>query len=1007
MERVDNALPVFGSYRSFRKKMATSSTDVGGNVNGVFVHFFTKLVGAQIGYPTSNANNSDGIWVAIGGDSDETALWEKVDDRAPNDFDRMVAGDSPAAAVVLIKLTSMANPTGGSDVTTDINYRYKVQGHSGAAWTLDIKLIEGSPEVWSESITQVTGSADDDEWVEGTFTLTDTANITDWTDLYIEVTATVPGDGVQAGYCDADFFNIDSWKQEDDDTTDIFESLDADVPIDDTYVKSPTIETGESSEILLDLEDLTDPVVHDNHVITYRHKASAEKLNSKLELLEEGDVVASQEVTGVPTTYTLNTLTLTEDEAAEIKRYSNLKIRYTVSAKEDVGDTVTSSDYYPASEVGPTAGTWTPSAGTTWESVGNNADELVNADGPNTYITFRIDAADPETNKNHALSIIIKGDVASTNEMWVKLSQGSTQILDGDLNGAVPTGSLVNRWYLTTTTGFVTNTYTLSEDEAARITNYDILDLQLYTVNTGVTVTLQKCYFTTDTDSSGAGRVGFLSQVKWALPDEANVGVSLVNFSAPTQYRSSAGDLTEIYLGVPEDLWKVGTGSFSKVTRSASDYQVLATTAEYAPSWDFVSWGTDILATNYIDAVQKKSPTDTLFSDLIVTPSPGPKGRFIAVISNHVVLGKIKFTAAGGQVAGESDEVWWSGIDDSTDFDPDVVTQCDRQRLFNTPGEVTGLTSGAEYGFVFKRNSIYRMEWVGSPLVFNLSLIARNEGTKFPRSIVEVDNDVYFYGSGGFKVIRNGIDIESIGDGIITKTLVDEEYESLAAKIIPSDDTIQQEVIKESAIMGTYDALAGLIYWSVRLKGDSAFANSLLLCYNVKEGRWGLINDSTLLAAAISSLPVSKDIGNSLTRNLFGISMSGTTAEYFHFNSDDSYDVTFETKILSSGYIARSENYVGQNLTIDSIKPIFRGDPAYADPIISIQMEVADDELMLAAAIDTDTVTTDDANKDGWIPMSLVEGEFFRFTVTVPSVKFSSIKEFDGLQVRWSSGGSF
>lgn len=1002
MEQADNALPVFGSYRSLRKKIQSSEQDVGGSPSHVAVHFYTKLISSQNGYPVDHANNSDGVWVAIGGDPDVEDLYAKIDDRVPDDGDRIVAGDAPSSATALFKLNNLETPVAGD---RKIKYRYNVSGVSGT-WTLDIALKEPDDgSTYSESITQVTGTADTDNWEEGEFTLVNTASITDWDDLYIEVVATVPGDGDQVGYCEADFYNPDLWENESGATTGLHESIDETTPVDNTYIQSPVIRAGENSSVIFDLDEtLTDPVIHSGHKIEYREKANAEKLKGKLELIEEGDVIASNETDELTTSYVGQTLNLTAAEAAEIKRYDNLKIKYTVSAGEDVGDSSSTTENYPSQVIGTTVGTWTASAGTQWEAVGDNTDTLQSAPNGNRSIKFRLSSAtDPGTNKNHKLIIRLKGDVTSTESIWVQLIQGGTQILDGTYP---VNASIKNRYYLDTETSQTTNTYSLSTTEAARITNYGILDVLVFSDNTSVTFDIEKIYLEVDEQRSG-----FLSQVKWTLPDEARMEVSRMLLETPTDHESSVGDVTEIYLGVPEKIYSVASSGFTDVSRSSGPpaYQDLSSTGEYAHSWDSCSWGTDILWTNYVDPLQKKAPADSAFSDAI-TGTQKPQGRFVAPISNHVVLGKIKFISAthgdGTQPDGESDEVWWSAQEDYADFDPDVSTQCDRQRIYWSPGEITGLVGGSEYGFVFKANSIERMSFVGSPLIMRFDGISQAEGTRFNRSIVKAMNNVYFFGNSGFFVIENGETLRPIGDGQVTKTFVDEEFEANAISIQPSDETIQQETLKESAVIGTYDRLTRLIIWSVRLKDDDDFQNSGLVVYNPVEDRFGFFNIGNLNLCSINSFPVSKDVGDLLTRNIFAMGLNGTTASYVYFNRDVSYDITLKTKVLSSAYVTGSDRYIGQNITIDMIRPIYRSDPNFSIQGISIKLEVSDDELMLEN-VDSDTVTLDDANKDKWFPFEPMSGEFFQITVTVTSFEFSSIKEFDGVTVNWVGDSGF
>ena len=135
--------------------------------------------------------------------------------------------------------------------------------------------------------------------------------------------------------------------------------------------------------------------------------------------------------------------------------------------------------------------------------------------------------------------------------------------------------------------------------------------------------------------------------------------------------------------------------------------------------WEFAVWDREqkVIATNFTDPVQGidigGGATGT-FADLI-TSTNKPKAKHVAVVRNFLVLGHTDDTTDGVR----SQRVWWSGIGDETDFDPDATTQSDFSDL-DTGGWVQRIIGGAEYGVIFQEKQIRRMEYEGSPIIFDL-----------------------------------------------------------------------------------------------------------------------------------------------------------------------------------------------------------------------------------------------------------------------------------------------
>lgn len=170
---------------------------------------------------------------------------------------------------------------------------------------------------------------------------------------------------------------------------------------------------------------------------------------------------------------------------------------------------------------------------------------------------------------------------------------------------------------------------------------------------------------------------------------------------------------------------------------TAKLYEVRAATTDRSKSggystgddelWRFAHWGGTVIATNFTNPVQSIAHGGSAFADLI-TSTLKPKARHVAVIGDFVVLGNTTDAVDGAKPA----RVWWSGINDSADFQPSAATQSDNQGLDETGGWVQAIVSGADYGVVFQERAIHRMSYAGSPLVFQFDKVESSRGLLAP-----------------------------------------------------------------------------------------------------------------------------------------------------------------------------------------------------------------------------------------------------------------------------------
>lgn len=154
-----------------------------------------------------------------------------------------------------------------------------------------------------------------------------------------------------------------------------------------------------------------------------------------------------------------------------------------------------------------------------------------------------------------------------------------------------------------------------------------------------------------------------------------------------------------------------------------------------AGHWSMTAFGNRVIAANGYDPVQSYlHGTDSAFSDL---SAAAPKGRYVATVRDFVFL-------ANMASADLQQRVQWSALGDPTVWptpgtDTAVQLQSDYQDLQQTDlGPITGIAGGGlggTDGAVFCAWGLYRIIYVGSPVIFEFLPAAGAPGTMAPKSI--------------------------------------------------------------------------------------------------------------------------------------------------------------------------------------------------------------------------------------------------------------------------------
>ncbi len=265
-----------------------------------------------------------------------------------------------------------------------------------------------------------------------------------------------------------------------------------------------------------------------------------------------------------------------------------------------------------------------------------------------------------------------------------------------------------------------------------------------------------------------------------------------------------AGDATKLYgmvSGVPTDYSKVG-GYTSNLEK-----------------WQFIRWGAKCIASKFGDTPQIITLSNTTFADLTGSP---PQGRTLSVIGNFVVLGNTWDSTDGNK----TNRVQWSGFEDETQWTPGS-DQSDFQDIQGNGGDIKRIIGG-EYGVVFQEYSIWRMDYVGTPLVFQFDEVERGRGTPSGESVVQVGGDTYYLGQDGFYVLKNGSQSLSIGANKVDKWFYGQLNEGFTENIY-----------------GAFDPERGLVVWAYPSTDSTTGTCDRLIMYNIKSQKWSTATADT------------------------------------------------------------------------------------------------------------------------------------------------------------------
>jgi hypothetical protein len=318
------------------------------------------------------------------------------------------------------------------------------------------------------------------------------------------------------------------------------------------------------------------------------------------------------------------------------------------------------------------------------------------------------------------------------------------------------------------------------------------------------------------------------------------------------------------YAGDTSALYALSATSWADRTRSAGAGG--AYTVATDDFWEFTQFGTQLIGVNgFVDVPQAVTVGAALFQNLSGGP---PKAKHVTSIRDFVVMGNISATAFSPQM------VRWSAINNAASWTPDAATLADFQDLPGDGGWIQKIVGG-EYGTIFQERAIWRMTFVGSPLIFQFDKIHTNIGAFAPQSVITYRNFTFFLSEQGF-CLFDGSNVVPIGDNKVDRTFFADLDFNYVYRIQAAIDPIRK-----------------IVCWAYPSPANIGGNPNRILIYNWSTERWSRIEDLNIeflfsnktAAVAVDSLDSLFSSIDAVVPSLDASIWAGGTALFSAFNN--------------------------------------------------------------------------------------------------------------------------
>ena len=370
----------------------------------------------------------------------------------------------------------------------------------------------------------------------------------------------------------------------------------------------------------------------------------------------------------------------------------------------------------------------------------------------------------------------------------------------------------------------------------------------------------------------------------------------------------------------------------------------------------FTQFGNYVIASNGIDAPQYYlMGTSSVFANLSAIKTSGtvPTFKVSGVVRDFLVTGN-DLTAAN--------KIQWSGINDIATWEAGTK-QSDSQDLPGSGGQITHITSG-EISYVFRQNSIIRMDYVGGATVFRLSMISPNRGAVLGRTVCQDNRRVFFYADDGFYEL-NGDQVVSIGVEKVNRFFDLDLNKAYTDRICAAVDPFNQ--------------LAMWLYPSASNTSNTTGICDKVIIYNYATQKWSTAdaNASTIFSQFVGAYTV--ELMDIISENLDNINIALDTdfwngGQRYLGAIDNNYNAAIFSGTDNEGTIETREMelFPGHRSSITNVRPI-------VDALSTVTIKTKE------RLVDTATESTSSsmiASGDNPVRQS---GRYFKIKVITPS----------------------
>lgn len=389
------------------------------------------------------------------------------------------------------------------------------------------------------------------------------------------------------------------------------------------------------------------------------------------------------------------------------------------------------------------------------------------------------------------------------------------------------------------------------------------------------------------------------------FPEFARFGGSIDNRPRGGIEAFDKDDVSHFYVADAAKIYELNSADFTWTNRTNTGGNYATASGEV---WNFVRFKNKILGTNFSDYVQQKDMASTVanFTNL----NTSFKARNITVIGDFVVCSNT-FDSTDGNVP---NRVRWSGISDETAWTVSPSTLSDFRDL-TTGGPIRAIVGG-EVGIIVSERSIFRMTFIGAPVVFQIDEILPDIGTVSGGSVTALGDNVYLISDQGFlEITANGTGVNPIGAGRVDQWFRDNFDENYPDRVFSLPDPTNNRII-----------------WAFPGPSNSAGRPNKIVIYDKTFNKWALVEDEVEMILRAKGFAVTLENLPSLGFNNLDTIPSSFDSGIFNargqiaaFNS--SYQLGFfagdsKSATLETGEIQFSP---GRKTALQSFRPLVEG----------------------------------------------------------------------------------